>query len=89
MRFFSGLLREAIGVLLSILLFLDFQNSERFFREREKGEEPSITLPDFMTWHLLFSRIAERPGFSPPPLVHTHLLTCLLHSILGHGDFMG
>ena len=41
---FSGLLREAMEVLLSSLLFLDSQNSERFYREREeKGEEPSAT----------------------------------------------
>lgn len=41
---FSGLLREAVEVLLSSLLFLDSQNSESFYREREeKGEEPSTT----------------------------------------------
>jgi len=40
-------LREAIEVLLSSLLFLDSQNSERFFRELKKGEEPSAT---YQTW---------------------------------------
>lgn len=80
-------------VLFSILLFPDSQNSERFLRDKEEGGEPRATQPDFGTWHLLFPRMAEHPGFSPLLLVSTRLLTCPLHSgsRVGElrGEFMG
>lgn len=66
--------------MLSILWFLDSQDSERFLRDKEQGGEPRATQPSFGTWHLLFPRMVGHPGFSLRLLVNTCPLTRLLIS---------
>lgn len=91
---FYGLLREAIGVVLSILLFLDSQNSERFFRERErerkrKGEEAQCHRSRLWAVAPTVYYDCRAPRFLPTP-VSTHISSQAFFSLpLGQGDFMG
>lgn len=46
--------------------------------------------PGFGLWLLLFSRIAEHPGFSPPLLGHTDICSHVFFTpALGQGDLTG
>lgn len=61
---------------LSSLFFLDSQNSERFFREREKRKEPSAT--DKASGCEASYFLGERSvRFISTPFVRTHLFMCL------------